>query len=412
MASSQLSKIFNISSRTYATKPTLNEVVVIAAGRTPMGSFMGALSTVPATRLGAIAIENVIQRAGIDKSDVKEVYMGHVCQGGAGQAPARQATLFAGLPKSTICTTVNKVCASGLKSIMLASQAIQAGHQDVCIAGGMESMSNVPYYLSRGQTPYGGVKLVDGIVHDGLTDVYNKFHMGNCGENTAKKLGITRQQQDEFAIGSYKKSAAAWKDKVFDNELIPVPVPQRKGQPDKLFSEDEEYKRIDFDKFGKLQTVFQKDGGTVTAGNASTLNDGAAALVLCSAEAAKRLGVKPLARIVGFQDSAVDPVDFPIAPAAGIPTLLKNTGVSKDDVALWEINEAFSVVVLANMKILNVDPSKVNVHGGAVSLGHPIGMSGARICAHLVHALKPGQKGVASICNGGGGASSLMVERL
>lgn len=294
---------------------------------------------------------------------------------------------------------------------MLAAQGLQTGEQDVALAGGMESMSNIPFYLKRGETSYGGMQLVDGIVHDGLTDVYNKFHMGNCAENTAKKLQITRQQQDEFAISSYKKSAAAYESKAFADEIVPVSVPQRRGAP-VVVSEDEEYKRINFDKFSSLATVFQKENGTVTAGNASTLNDGAAALVLMTADAAQRLNVKPLARIVGFADGECDPIDFPIAPAIAIPKLLEKTGVKKDDVALWEINEAFSVVVVANQKVLGLDSSKINVHGGAVSLGHPIGMSGARIVVHLVHALKKGEKGVAAICNGGGGASSIMIEKL
>lgn len=254
--------------------------------------------------------------------------------------------------------------------------------------------------------------LLDGIVFDGLTDVYNKFHMGNCAENTAKKFKITRAQQDEYAISSYKRSEAAYKNEAFATELVTVPVPQKRGQPDKLFSEDEEYKRVNFEKFGTLATVFQKENGTVTAGNASTLNDGGAALILTTPEKASQLNLKPLARIVGFQDGATDPIDFPIAPAVAIPPLLQKTGVKKEDVALWEINEAFSAVVLANQQILDIDPTKINVHGGAVSLGHPIGMSGARIVVHLVHALKPGEKGVASICNGGGGASSIMIERL
>lgn len=380
--------------------------------RTPIGSFLGSLSTVPATQLAAQTVGEAIQRAGIPKEEVKEVFMGHVCQGGAGQAPARQAALFAGMPKSTICTTVNKVCASGMKSIMLGAQSLMCGHQDVVLAGGMESMSNVPYYMKRGQSPYGGVVLNDGIVADGLTDVYNKFHMGNCAENTAKKLGITREQQDDYALESYKKSEAAWNQKAFASEIMKITVPQRKGTPDKVVSEDEEYKRVNFDKFRKLGTVFQREHGTVTAGNASTLNDGAASLVLMTTDAAARLGCKPLARIVGFQDAATEPIDFPIAPAFAIPTLLKRTGVNKNDVALWEINEAFSVVVLANMKMLDLNPDKVNVHGGAVSLGHPIGMSGARIVLHLVTALNSGEKGVASICNGGGGASSIMIEKL
>ncbi|XP_054005933.1 acetyl-CoA acetyltransferase, mitochondrial isoform X2 [Hylaeus anthracinus] len=338
--------------------------------------------------------------------------MGNVCQAFEGQAPARQATLFAGFPKSTICTTVNKVCASGMKSIMLASQTLQCGHQEIVLAGGMESMSNVPFYLARGETKYGGMKLEDGIVFDGLTDVYNKCHMGNCAENTAKKLNITRNEQDEYAINSYKRSAAAYENKVFQGELISVNVPQKKGKPDITFNEDEEYKRVDFSKFNKLNTVFQRENGTVTAGNASTLNDGAAALILTTTNVAQKMNLKPLARVVAFQDAATDPIDFPIAPSFAIPKLLENAGLNKNDVALWEINEAFSVVVVANQKLLDLDPSKINVHGGAVSLGHPIGMSGARIVVHLVHTLKTGEKGVASICNGGGGASSILIEKL
>lgn len=398
--------------RDYSTKLSLNDVVIVSATRTPIGSFQGSLSSLSATKLGAVAIQGAIERAGIDKEQIQEVYMGNVCQGGVGQAPARQATIFAGLPKSTICTTINKVCASGMKSVMLASQALQCGHQDVILAGGMESMSNVPYYMKRGATPYGGVHLDDGIVMDGLTDVYNKFHMGNCAENTAKKYNITREQQDEFAIKSYKRSADAWKNKIFQDELVNVNVPQKRGKADIIISEDEEYKRVDFDKFKTLKTVFQKDNGTVTAGNASTLNDGAAAIILTTNKIAQKLNLKPLARIVGFQDAETDPIDFPIAPALAIPKLLKKTNVNKNDISMWEINEAFSVVVEANQKILDIDPEKVNIHGGAVSLGHPIGMSGARIIVHLVHALKSGEKGVASICNGGGGASSIMIEKL
>lgn len=399
------------SSRFYSSTAK-NEVVIVSAVRTPIGSFLGSLSPLSASQLGAVAAEEAVKRAAIQKEDVKEVFFGNVVQAGLGQAPARQVTLFSGLPKSTICTTVNKVCASGMKSIMLGAQSLQLGDQDVVLTGGMESMSNVPYYLKRGQTPYGGVNLLDGIVFDGLLDVYNKFHMGVCAETTAKKLKITREQQDEYAINSYKRSAAAYENNVFASELVPVKVPQKKGQPDLIFSADEEYKRVNFEKFSKLATVFQKENGTVTAGNASTLNDGAAALILTTSEAAKRLNSKPLARIVGFQDGACDPVDFPIAPAVAIPKLLEKTGVKKDDVALWEINEAFSAVVLANQILLELDPSKVNIHGGAVSLGHPIGMSGARLVVHLVHALKPGQIGVAAICNGGGGASSIMIEKL
>ncbi|KAL6266183.1 hypothetical protein P5V15_003043 [Pogonomyrmex californicus] len=377
-----------------------------------MGSFLGSLSSMSATKLGAVVAQAAVERAGIAKDQIKEIYMGNVCQAFLGQAPARQVALFAGFPKSTICTTVNKVCASGMKSVMLASQSLQCGHQEIILAGGMESMSNVPYYLARGKTPYGEVKLQDGIVFDGLTDVYNNCHMGICAEITAKKLNITRQQQDEYAISSYKRSAIAYENNVYKDELIPISVPQKKGKTDINFTEDEEYKRVNFEKFGKLSTVFQKENGTVTAGNASTLNDGAAALILTTTDVAQKLNLKPLARVVAFQDAATDPIDFPIAPALAVPTLLFKAGVNKNDIALWEINEAFSVVVVANQKMLDIDPAKINVHGGAVSLGHPIGMSGARIIVHLVHALKAGEKGVASICNGGGGASSILIEKL
>ena len=407
-----LSKIHSISLRSYSSEVKLNDVVIVSATRTPMGSFRGGLSSLSAPKLGALAIQAAVERAKVSKEQVTEVYMGNVCQAYLGQAPARQATLFAGLPKSTICTTVNKVCASGMKSIMLASQSLQCGHQEIVLAGGMESMSNVPFYLQRGETKYGGMKLEDGIVFDGLTDVYNKCHMGNCAENTAKKYNISRDVQDEYAINSYKRSTASYENKIFQDELVPVNVPQKKGKPDLILNEDEEYKKVDFAKFSKLNTVFQKENGTVTAGNASTLNDGAAALVLTTANVAQKMNLKPLARIVAFQDAATDPIDFPIAPYFAIPKLLEAAGINKNDVALWEINEAFSVVVVANQKLLDLDPNKVNVHGGAVSLGHPIGMSGARIVVHLVHALKAGQKGVASICNGGGGASSILIEKL
>uniref|UniRef100_A0A4X1UYA3 Acetyl-CoA acetyltransferase, mitochondrial n=1 Tax=Sus scrofa TaxID=9823 RepID=A0A4X1UYA3_PIG len=349
--------------------------------------------------------------AGIPKEEVKEVYMGNVLQGGEGQAPTRQAVLGAGLPISTPCTTINKVCASGMKAIMMASQNLMCGHQDVMVAGGMESMSNVPYVMDRGTTPYGGVKLEDLIVKDGLTDVYNKIHMGNCAENTAKKLNIPRDEQDTYAINSYTRSKAAWEAGKFRSEVIPVTI-SVKGKPDTVVKEDEEYKRVDFNKVPKLKTVFQKENGTVTAANASTLNDGAAAVVLMTADAAKRLNVKPLARIAAFADAAVDPIDFPIAPAYAVPKVLKDAGLKKEDVTMWEVNEAFSVVVLANIKMLEIDPQKVNINGGAVSLGHPIGMSGARIVVHLAHALKQGEYGLASICNGGGGASAMLIQKL
>jgi acetyl-CoA C-acetyltransferase len=389
-----------------------NEVFVLSAVRTPIGSFRSKLASLSAPQLGAVAIKEAVSRAGAEAAAIQEVYMGNVCQGSLGQAPARQATLFAGLSKTTPCTTVNKVCASGMKSVMLATQNLRCGDQELMVAGGMESMSNVPYYMKRGETPYGGVNLIDGIVLDGLTDVYNKIHMGNCAENTAKKLNIGRPEQDEYGLNSYKRSAKAYADGVFKSQIVPVSIPQKKGKPDIVVTEDEEYKRVDFDKFTKLNPAFQKEGGTVTAGNASTLNDGAAALVLASETRAKQIGTKPLARIVGFYDAATDPIDFPLAPALAMPKLLQKYGLKKEQIALWEINEAFSVVVLACIKMMELDPSKVNVNGGAVSLGHPIGMSGARITGHLCHALKSGEYGVASICNGGGGASSILVQKL
>ncbi|XP_049679508.1 acetyl-CoA acetyltransferase, mitochondrial isoform X2 [Accipiter gentilis] len=375
----ELLRALKYTSCGYASQRTLNEVVIASAVRTPIGSFQGSLSSLPATKLGSIAIKGAIDRAGIPAEEVKEAYMGNVLQAGQGQAPARQAVLGAGLPICTPTTTVNKVCASGMKSIMMAAQSLMCGSQDVMVAGGMESMSNVPYTMSRGSTPYGGVKLEDLIVKDGLTDAYNHIHMGNCAENTAKKFTISREEQDTYAIGSYTKSKTAWDSGILKNEIVPVTISKK---------------------------------GTVTAANASTLNDGAAALVLMTTEAAKRLKVKPLARIVAFADAAVDPIDFPIAPAHAVPKILSATGLKKEDIAMWEINEAFSVVVLANIKMLGIDPHKVNINGGAVSLGHPIGMSGARIVVHMAHALKQGQYGLAGICNGGGGASAILIEKL
>ncbi|KAM6385466.1 acetyl-CoA acetyltransferase, mitochondrial isoform 3-T3 [Alca torda] len=393
----ELRRALKYRSRGYASQRTLNEVVIASAVRTPIGSFQGSLSSLPATKLGSIAIKGAIDKAGIPAEEVKEAYMGNVLQAGQGQAPARQAVLGAGLPISTPTTTVNKVCASGMKSIMMAAQSLMCGSQDVMVAGGMESMSNVPYTMSRGSTPYGGVKLEDLI--------------GNCAENTAKKFTISREEQDTYAIGSYTKSKTAWDSGILKNEIVPVTI-SKKGKPDTEVNEDEEYKRVDFSKVPKLKAVFQKENGTVTAANASTLNDGAAALVLMTTEAAKRLKVKPLARIVAFADAAVDPIDFPIAPAHAVPKILSQTGLKKEDIAMWEINEAFSVVVLANIKMLGIDPQKVNINGGAVSLGHPIGMSGARIVVHMAHALKQGQYGLAGICNGGGGASAILIEKL
>ncbi|XP_055320083.1 acetyl-CoA acetyltransferase, mitochondrial isoform X2 [Sitodiplosis mosellana] len=389
----------------------LNEVVILDAVRTPIGSFQSSLSSQSATQLGGVAVKGLLDRTGIAPEKVNEIYMGNVCSAGLGQAPARQAAIFAGLPEKTICTTVHKVCASGLKAVTLATQTLMLGRQNVIVAGGMESMSNVPFYLKRGVTPYGGVNLVDGIVFDGLTDVYNKFHMGNCAENTAKKYNITRQEQDTYAINSYKRSAESWAKNLFKDEIVPVTIKPKRG-PEVVVSEDEEYKRIDFDRFGKLSTVFQRENGTVTAGNASTLNDGASALLLATADEANRLNLKPLARIVDFQDAETAPIDFPIAPALAVPPLLERNNLTKNDISLWEFNEAFAVVICANGKILDIGMDRVNVRGGAISLGHPIGCSGARILTTLVHALKPNEYGVAGICNGGGGATNVLVQKL
>lgn len=396
--------------RFYSSGKKLHDVLIVSGVRTPIGSFRGTLTSLSAPALGSIAIETAVQRAGIPKDAVQEVYMGQVLQGSSGQAPARQAALGAGLQVSTPCTTVNKVCASGMKSVMLASQSLMLGHQNVMVAGGMESMSNAPYYLARGETPYGGLNLLDSLVYDGLTDAYKKIHMGVCGENTAKKFGVTRQQQDEFAISSYKKTAQATETGLFEKEIVEVKIPGKKGKPDTVVKTDEEFRRVNFDKIPSLPTVFQRENGSITAANASTINDGAAACVLMTENAVENFKVKPLARIVGFADAAVEPIDFPIAPVFATQKLLEQCGIKKDDISMFEINEAFSVVVLANIIKLDLDPTKVNIHGGAVSLGHPIGMSGARIVNHMAHCLKPGQYGLASICNGGGGASAILIQ--
>lgn len=389
---------------------SLKDVFIVSAVRSPIGSFKGSLASLPASQLGAQTIRACLDKINFPSHEVNEVYMGNVLQAGQGQAPATQALIYAGLPNKTPATTINKVCASGMKTVMLAAQSIMCGHQNAIIAGGMESMSNVPYIMSRSEPNYGGVFLQDGIVFDGLTDVYNKFHMGNCGEATAKKCSITRAEQDEYAISSYKKSSNAWKNGVFKNEVIPIKIKQKNKET--LFTEDEEYKKVNFEKIPSLKTVFQKENGTITAANASKLNDGACSLLLVNDETIKRLNLTPLARIVGFSDAATDPIDFPLAPIYATEKLFKQTGLNKDDISMFEINEAFSVVVLANIKKLSLDPAKVNVNGGAVALGHPIGTSGARITGHLVHNLKPGQKGLASICNGGGGASAIIIERI
>lgn len=389
----------------------MKEVVIVSAVRTPMGSFMGSLSSVPATRLGAAAIKGAVERAGISAEDVQEVFMGNVLQAGVGQAPARQAALFAGLSENVPCSTVNKVCASGMKAIALGAQSIMAGINDVVVAGGMESMSQTPHYVSmRNGHKYGPGKMIDGIMNDGLMDVYSNQLMGSCAEVCAKEENITREDQDNFAIESYQRAAKAWENGWFKDEIVPVEVPQRKGDP-VIVSEDEEYKAVRFDKIPNLRPVFDKEG-TVTAANASTINDGASALVLMSAEKAAELGLSPIAKIRSFADAAQNSVWFTTAPAKAVPIALDRAGIEAGDVDFWELNEAFSVVSLANMKILGLDPAKVDVHGGAVALGHPLGSSGSRIIVTLINVLRQqgGKIGAAGICNGGGGASAMVVE--
>ncbi|KAG9511133.1 Acetyl-CoA acetyltransferase, mitochondrial [Fragariocoptes setiger] len=387
------------------------EAFIVSVARTPMGSFGSSLSSMTATRLGSLAIRGALKRVEMEPTAVQEVYFGQVLQAASGQAPARQAALMAGLSKQVVCTTVNKVCASGMKAIMLGARSITCGDNDVVVAGGMESMTNVPRYLTRGNPAYGDLSLIDGIRYDGLTDAYEKFTMGNCAENTAKKLSITRQDQDNYARNSYVKAAKAHDAGLLAKEIVPVEVAGKRGKPNTIVSDDEEFRRVDFEKFDKLKPVFIENG-TVTAANASTLNDGAAATLLMSSNGLQQYNMKPLARIVSIADAACDPIDFPIAPAYAIPKVLSKAGLSQNDIALWEINEAFSAVVLANIQLLKLNPDQVNVNGGAVSLGHPIGMSGARIVNALALHLQPGQYGCASICNGGGGASAVIIQRL
>ena len=389
------------------------EVVIVSAVRTPIGSFGGALADVPATQLGATAVKAAVEKAGIKPEDVSEVIMGSVLQANLGQAPARQAARFAGLPNEVACTTVNKVCASGMKAIMMAAQDILLGDADVVVAGGMESMSQTPYYVEKARYGYryGHGQLVDGIVKDGLTDVYHQTAMGVSAELCAKEHGISREEQDAFAIESYTRSAAAWAAGKFKDEVVPVTVKGRKG--DVVVSEDEEYKNVNFDKVPGLKPVFQKDG-TVTAANASTINDGAAALVLMSADKAKALGLKPIARILSYADAEQAPEWFTTTPAKALPRAVEKAGLKMSDLQFVELNEAFSVVGIANTRLMGLDPAKVNVNGGAVSLGHPLGCSGARIIVTLINVLRQnGAKvGGAGICNGGGGASAMVIEAL
>ena len=391
----------------------MKEVVIVCAVRTPIGSFMGALSGIPAPRLGAAAIKGALDTIGLNPVLVDEVIMGHVVQAGCGQAPARQAAIFAGLPDTVPCTTINKVCASGMKAIMQAAQSIALGDSEIVIAGGMENMSLIPHYVHmRNGQKFGPATLEDGMQRDGLVDVYDQHAMGVCADACATEYEFSREDQDQYAIQSYKRSAAAWKSGAFTNEVIPIQVPQRRGEP-LTISEDEEYKNVNLDKIPALRPAFSKDG-TVTAANASTINDGAAALVLMSADKAASLNLKPLAKIRSYADAAHEPMWFTTAPAKALPLALDKAGLSLDDIDFFEFNEAFSVVSLANNKILGLNESNVNVNGGAVSLGHPLGCSGARITVTLVHILQQRQAklGAAAICNGGGGASALVIERL
>ena len=392
----------------------MKEVVIVSAVRTPIGSFLGGLSSVPAVKLGSTAIKGALNKINLDSSLVQEVFMGNVLQAGVGQAPARQAALGAGIPNTVPCTTVNKVCASGMKAVMLAAQTIKCGDADIVVAGGMESMSQTPFYsmTTRSGNKFGNTQLIDGIFNDGLQDAYNKEAMGISGDKTAEKHGITREDQDAFAMESYTRSSNAWKEGKFADEIVPVEIPQRKGEPI-LFSEDEEYKNVNFSKIPELRPAFTKDG-TVTAANASTLNDGASALVLMSKEKAEELGVKPLAKILSYGDASHEPEWFTTAPAKAVPIALGRAGLQTSNVDFWEFNEAFSVVGIVNTKILGLNPEKVNVNGGAVSLGHPLGNSGSRILVTLINVLKQngGKIGGAGICNGGGGASAMIIENL
>ncbi|GMN11873.1 acetyl-CoA C-acyltransferase [Croceitalea sp. MTPC9] len=391
----------------------MKEVVIVSAVRTPIGSFMGSLSTVPAPKLGAIAIKDALKKARVDAKMVDEVLMGNVVQAGTGQAPARQAAIYAGIPDSVPCTTINKVCASGMKTVMQAAQSIALGDTDIVVAGGMENMSLIPHYVHmRNGNKFGPTTLIDGMQKDGLVDVYDQNAMGVCADACAVEHNFSREEQDNFAIQSYNRSAEAWKNGKFNNEVVSVEVPQRKGEP-VVVSEDEEYKNVRMEKIPILRPAFSKDG-TVTAANASTINDGAAAMVLMSADKAAELGIEPMAKIKSYADAAQEPKWFTTAPAKALPKALEKAGIKIQDVDYFEFNEAFAVVGLANMKLLGLNDKIVNVNGGAVSLGHPLGCSGARIMVTLLNVLEQNNAkiGAAAICNGGGGASAIVVERV
>lgn len=391
----------------------MKKVVIVSYSRTPMGSFGGGLSTVSATKLGSIAIKGAMDKINLDPNIIDEVYMGNVISSGLGQAPAKQAAIFAGINNNTPCTTINKVCSSGMKSVMIAAQSIQAGENDIVIAGGMENMSSVPFYSkdTRFGRKLGNTNLEDGLVSDGLTDVYDNVHMGVCAEICAEEMKISREEQDKFALESYNKSKIAWESGFFNDEITPVKIQSRRGET--VVDCDEEYNNINVEKFKSLRTVFKKDG-TVTAGNASTINDGAAAIVLMSEDKANEMKIKPIASILAYADTSQEPKWFTTSPTSALEKALKKANIKKESVDFWELNEAFSVVGIANIRKLNIDNTKVNVNGGAVSLGHPLGCSGARILVTLTNILKQrnGTIGAAGICNGGGGASAIIIQNL
>ena len=391
----------------------MKEVVIVSYARTPIGSFGGKLSSISATKLGSIAIQGAIEKINLDPKLIEEVYMGNVISAGLGQAPAKQAAIFAGISNETPCTTINKVCSSGMKAIMIGAQSIQSGINDIVVTGGMENMSSIPFYLSdmRNGKKLGHSKVEDGLLVDGLTDVYDNVHMGVCAEICAEEMNINREQQDKFALMSYKRSKEAWDSGFFKKEIKEVKITNRKG--DSIIEKDEEFQNINIEKFKTLRTVFKKDG-TITAGNASTINDGAAAIILMSKEKAEELGIKALAKIISYADASQEPKWFTTTPTNALNKALKKINLAKEDVDYWELNEAFSVVGLANITKLGIDANKVNIHGGAVSLGHPLGCSGARIIVTLINTLetKSGKIGAAGICNGGGGASAMIIQNL
>ncbi|KDQ64846.1 hypothetical protein JAAARDRAFT_28492 [Jaapia argillacea MUCL 33604] len=387
-----------------------HEVVIVAASRTPVGSFNGSLKTFTAPQLGVVALKHAFEQSKVDPAVVEEIYFGNVVQAGVGQSPARQVALGAGMKSSSDATTINKVCASGMKAIMLAAQSISTGYKSVVAAGGMESMSNAPFLLPRHNPQFGKFTTRDSLENDGLWDVYHDFAMGHCAEHAATKHGITRESMDSHAVESYQRAAKAWQTGAFDKEIAPVTIKGKKG--DTIVKEDEEYKKVIFEKIPSLNPVFKKQGGTITAANSSNINDGASALILMSTEKAKELGIKPLAKIVSYADAGVDPIDFPEAPVHAIPKALAAANLTVKDISIFEINEAFSAVVRIAEKVLNVAPEKINPNGGAVALGHAIGNSGSRIIVSLVHTLKAGEYGAAGICNGGGAASALVIQKL